>query len=75
MIQNPQNPTHIPYGVLPESRDWRPGKTYRVKAVVKQTGSNEDGADFEIVDATSLESSDSSNRRKYFLSDGGSYRA
>lgn len=65
-------PTFIPYDVLPEARDWHVGKTYRTKMVMKQTGMNEDGANFEVVDATSLESKD---RPRYFLSDSGSYRA
>ena len=65
-------PTFVPYEVLPESRDWRVGKTYRTKMVMKQTGMNEHGANFDVVDATSLEPA---GRTRYFLSDGGSYRA
>lgn len=64
----------IPYDTLPEARDWRVGKTYRAKTVLRQVGSHEDGAEFELVDATSLESQDK-GRQRYFLSDGGSYRA
>ena len=66
--------THIPYEVFPESRDWRIGRTYRAKVVVKQVGQDEKGANFEVVDATSLEGNDNSARRKYYLSEGGSYR-
>ena len=60
---------HIPFDVLPEGRSWSVGKSYRVKAVLRQTGVSEDGAMFEIIDATSLEPNDQQKRR--FMSDGG----
>lgn len=72
MIEKPV--AHIPYSTLPEAKDWRVGKTYRTKTVLRQVGAHENGAEFEIVDATSLESDDKV-RQRYFLSDGGSYRA
>ena len=70
-MEMPQTPTYIPYGVLPEAREWRVGRTYRTKMVMKQIGQTERGANFDVVDATSLEPNES--RKRYFLSDGGSY--
>ena len=64
-------PTFIPYDKLPEARDWRVGRTYRAKLVMKQTGMTEQGAAFDVQDATSLEPNEA--RKRYFLSDGGSY--
>lgn len=64
-------PTYIPYDVLPEAREWRIGRTYRVKMVMKQLSQDEKGANFEIVDSTSLEPGEA--RRRAFLSDSGSY--
>lgn len=63
--------TFVPYEKLPESRDWRVGQTYRTKMVLKQTGLDEQGANFEVVDATSLEPIDQANQ--HFMSDGGIY--
>lgn len=62
--------TFIPYEVLPEARNWRVGHIYRVKMVMKQVSQGEEGAIFEIVDATSLERD---KRQRYYLSEGGSY--
>lgn len=62
---------NVPFDKLPEARDWRVGQTYRTKMVLKQTGQNERGADFDVVDATSLEPIDKANQ--HFLSDGGMY--
>ena len=70
MIQ-PTQQTFVPFDILPESRDWRVGRTYRTKMVMKQVGMNEHGANFDVVDATSLEPKDS--RKRFFLSEGGSY--
>ena len=66
-------PIHLNYETLPEAHSWNVGKNYRVKLVLRQTGSSENGADFEVVDATSLEDSDKGHR--FFLSEGGSYKA
>lgn len=63
--------TFIPYSVLPEARNWRVGRTYRVKMVIKQMGQMENGAHFEIADATSLEPNEA--RKRAFISDSGSY--
>lgn len=63
--------TNIPYEKLPEAREWRVGQTYRTKMVLKQVGQTEHGADFDVVDATSLEPIDQANQ--HFLSDGGMY--
>ena len=64
---------YIPFEMLPEGQNWTIGKSYRVKLVLKQTGASEDSAQFEIVDATSLEAPDRGMRS--FISDGGAYRA
>lgn len=61
--------TFVPFEKLPESRDWRVGQTYRAKMVLKQTGLDDYGANFDVVDATSLEPNDRANQ--HFLSDGG----
>ena len=63
---------HIPFDILPESRNWSVGKAYRVRLVLRQTGSTEDGATFEVVDATSLEPADKGKR--YFVSESGSLK-
>ena len=60
---------HIPHDILPESKTWDIGKVYRVKMILKQVGSYEDGADFEIIDADSLEREDKS--RRYFTTESG----
>lgn len=62
-------PVFISHEVLPESRNWKVGKSYRVKAVLRQVGTSEHGANFELVDVTSLEPEDKSTRR-YFSENG-----
>ena len=47
------------------------GEKYHVKLVLKQVGMSEKGAEFEVVDATSMESR--GDRVKNFLSGEGSY--
>ena len=59
----------IPFATLPEGQSWKVGQAYRVKVVLRMTGQDEDGATFEIVDATSLEPTDKANRK--WLSEGG----
>lgn len=59
----------IPFEVLPESRSWQIGRSYRAKVVLRQIGMAEQGADFEVIDATSLEPEDKSKR--HYLTDGG----
>ena len=63
---------YLPFGLLPEAKDWRVGQVYRVKLVIKQRSLDEDSASFEIVDASSLEI----NKKNVtsISSDGGSYR-
>lgn len=65
------SPTFVPFDVLPEAREWRVGKSYRTKMVLKETAQTETGANFDIVDATSLEPNDKANQ--HFLSDGGTF--
>lgn len=64
----------IPFEILPEAKSWQVGKTYRVKMVLRQTGMDEQGATFDILDASSLDTADIPGRRKWFLSDSGSLR-
>ena len=52
----------IPFNLLPEGQSWRIGQSYRVRVVLKQLGKHEDHAEFELVDATSLESPDKGSR-------------
>lgn len=63
-------PITITHDKLPDSKDWKVGETYRVKMVLKQVASREDSAEFEIVDASSLEPNDKA-KRKFLLSEGG----
>lgn len=63
--------TFVPFDVLPEAREWKVGKVYRTKMVLKQVGMDENGANFEVIDATSLETRDI--HKRYYLSDSGSY--
>jgi len=63
---------NIPYDLLPEAREWKMGKTYRVKTVLKQVGADEKYGVFEIVDASSMEMRDRANRS--FMSETGSYK-
>lgn len=67
MDEKPQ--IHIPFTILPESKHWSVGKAYRVKIVLRQKGTSEDGADFEVVDANSMEQSDQTKRK--YLTEGG----
>lgn len=60
---------YLPYDVLPEGQNWRVGQSYRVKIVLRQVGVKERGADFEVVDATSMEPADKASRK--WLTEGG----
>lgn len=59
---------------LPESKDWKNEEVYRVRLVLKQKSLSEDGANFEVVDAVSLEPNDK-GKRKFLSSDGGLYKS
>ena len=61
----------INYSDLPEARDWKVGKIYRVKMVLRQTGADEEGTSFDLVDVTSLEPT---RRSSVITSEGGEYR-
>lgn len=63
----------IDFDKLADAQEWKVGKVYRVKLVLKQVGMSENYADFEVVDATSLE--DRAERSRHYLSGDGSYRA
>ena len=65
-----QKGIYIPFDELAEGRNWKIGQIYRIKAVLRQVGADEDGATYQIVDATSLERD---GKRRFFNSDGGSY--
>ena len=62
----------ISFELLPEARDWKVGKVYRARLVLRQTNLDENGASFEILDAASLESDDKGKRR--LTTDGGYFR-
>ena len=63
---------YIPFEKLPEAKDWKVGQAYRIKSVLRQTGSDENGATFEIVDATSMEPADKGKQR--WLSESGFFK-
>lgn len=60
----------IPFEILPEGRFWKVGQSYRVRVVLRQVTTGEDSATYEVIDATSMESADSS-RGKFLRSEGG----
>ena len=64
---------HIPFDILPEGRDWKVGKSYRVRLVLRQVNVGEHGAEFEVVDATSLEPADKG--RRYYSTESGTLKA
>ena len=69
-MTEPHKPlVNIPFDVLPEAKNWSVGKAYRVRLVLRQIVTGESGAEFEVVDATSLESEDKG--RRYFSSENG----
>lgn len=70
----PKSTVFIPYELLPESHNWKPGETYRIKAVLKQINTGIDGATFEVMDATSLEVSDRGMLGRHYMSDEGMYK-
>ena len=63
----------IPFELLPEGRKWKVGKSYRVRLLLRQVSTNEEGASFEVLDAFSLESPERGGR--YFVTESGSYKA
>ena len=67
-----KKPVFISHDHLPESSNWKVGQSYRVRLVLRQTGLQEDGATFEVVDATSLEREDKG--RRYYTSDSGTLK-
>lgn len=54
---------HLPFEVLAEGKHWKVGQAYRVKLVLRQTNLGEDGALFEVLDASSLEPDDKAKKR------------
>ena len=69
-MEMPKPTIYIPFEVLPEGKTWKNGRSYRVKSVLRQVSTDEQGASFEVVDATSLEPGDA-ERRRHFNSDNG----
>ncbi len=63
----------IPFSLLREGKRWEVGRSYLIKIVARETGQEEDGATFQIIDATSLEPEDGA-RRKFLYSDGGMFK-
>ena len=63
----------VPFDKLPEGRNWQVGQSYRVRLVLRQVGIEENGATYEVVDATSLEREDKG--RRYYTSENGSLKA
>lgn len=63
---------YVSFDTLPDGRNWKIGKNYHTKMVLKLVGIDEEQARFEIVEATSLEAKDI--KAKYWLSGDGSYR-
>lgn len=61
----------VPFDKLPEAKNWQMGSNYRTRFLLKQTGLSEQGATFDVVDASSLELRDKANEA--FMSEGGSY--
>ena len=64
---------YIPFELLGDAQHWEVGQTYRIKVVVKQKSLDENGAEFEIVDASSLESP-KRGEPSNVSSDSGTYR-
>ena len=61
----------ITFDQLPEAREWKVGKKYHVQMVLRQMSMNEDSAQFEIIDATSMDGR--AERSKHYLSGDGTY--
>ena len=61
---------YLPFDVLSDSKSWSVGTAYRVKLVLKQTSVSEDGASFEVIDASSREPNDKEKKR-FLTSEGG----
>ena len=72
MLPDMKMPVHISFDQLPDAKEWKVGQKYHVNMVLKQVAMGEKSAEFEIVDATSME--DRAGKAKYFLSGDGSYR-
>ena len=54
---------YLPFESLEEAKHWEVGQSYVVKMVLRQTSLDENGASFEVVDATSMESKDRARRK------------
>lgn len=59
----------LSFDELPEGKEWRIGKSYRVRVVLRQISKGEDDATFEVMDTMSLEKS--KEHKRYFVTDGG----
>ena len=58
---------------LPEGKEWRIGRSYRVRLVLKEISKSGDEATFEVMDAMSLENKQ--EHKKYFVTEGGVLKA
>lgn len=63
----------LPFSLLPDSKQWKVGKKYRVQLVLKQTSLGQNAATFDVVDALSLELADE-QKHKFLSTDGGLYK-
>ena len=59
----------ISFDILPEGKEWRIGRSYRVRLVLRQVSKGEDEATFEVVNAMSLEKKQ--EHKRYFVTEGG----
>ena len=63
----------LSFDELPEGKEWRIGKSYRVRLVLREVSKTGDEATFEVLDAMSLEKKQ--EHKKYFVTEGGVLRA
>ena len=59
----------ISFDILPEGKEWRIGRSYRVRLGLRQVSKGEDEATFEVVNAMSLEKKQ--EHKMYFVTEGG----
>jgi len=60
---------HLDFNMLPESRTWQIGRTYKLEIIVQQKSMDDSSASFEVSSAKSLNPKDKKTRT--YLTDGG----
>lgn len=40
---------NLPFSMLPEAKDWKPGELYQVTLTLRQTSTSEHDASFEVI--------------------------